>query len=53
MAFFLKTEYATPILQRRISPMLKTHGRRSSCQPKNAYRRLRVENPGLRFCAPS
>ena len=39
MAFYLKTETATP----------KTHTRQFSCGSKNAYRLLRVENPGLRF----
>jgi len=39
MAFYLKTESASP----------KTHGRRFSCQPENAYRVSRVKDPGLRF----
>jgi len=43
MAFYLKTESASP----------KTHGRRFSCQPENAYRVSRVKDPGLRFYNPS
>ena len=53
MGFSITTQSATPgarsILQRRISPRPKTHGRRFSCRVKNAYRGLQVENPGLRF----